>query len=385
MSISEERLPGPIHDQTDTMTLPPPDTFELMEALRAGFLDSGLCLEWQEAFGGATNFSNVSDLLHGPSVLDRIRAQHPPHDRTPVAFNPDEGERSGPGRTKAEELLAEELARQVARVVEGTAVNLALREADRLKDEFFAVVGHELRNPLAAISNALQLVCLKSRGDPDLGSATAVLERQVQQLIRLVDDLVDVSRVRQGKLQLVREMLDLRIVMTRAIESCRPRIDARRHHLEVSLPERPIEVEGDLTRLAQVVSNLLCNSAKYTPNGGRIEISLDAEEDQAILRIRDTGVGIDPALLPSIFDLFTQVQGTENRSEGGLGIGLSLVRNIVDLHGGLRASPERGARPRQRIRRSTTAGNGGASLGSGHPRQVRRHPRGAVSARPDHR
>ena len=194
-------------------------------------------------------------------------------------------------------------------VVENAELNRALREADRLKDEFLAVVGHELRSPLAAISNAMQLVRLKSLADPELGSATEVLERQVQQMTRLVDDLVDVSRVRQGKIHLQREVVDLRIVVARAVETSRPLIDVRKHHLEVSLPEQATEVDGDLTRLAQVVSNLLNNSAKYTEEGGRIELSLEADGDQAILRVRDTGIGIAPAMLPTIFDLFTQVQG----------------------------------------------------------------------------
>ena len=196
------------------------------------------------------------------------------------------------------------------------------------------MVGHELRNPLAAISNAMQLVRLKGLADPELRSATEVIERQAQQMRRLVDDLLDVSLVRQGKIHLNREVVDLRNVVARAVETSRPLIEMKRHELEVSLPERATEVDGDLTRLAQVVSNLLNNSAKYTEEGGRIELSLEANSDQAILRVSDTGIGIAPAMLPTIFDLFTQVQGSEDRSEGGLGIGLNLVRDLIELHGG---------------------------------------------------
>ena len=143
--------------------------------------------------------------------------------------------------------------------------------------------------------------------DPELQWATEVVEHQVQQMTRLVDDLLDVSRISQGKIHLRRELVDLADVVARAVESSRPLIDARKHHLEVSLPEQAAEVEGDLTRLVQVVSNLLNNSAKYTEEGGRIELALEADGDQAILRVRDTGVGIAAAMLPTIFDLFTQV------------------------------------------------------------------------------
>ena len=151
---------------------------------------------------------------------------------------------------------------------------------------------------------------------------------------RLVDDLLDVSLVRQGKIHLSREVVDLRNVVARAVETSRPLIAMKKHTLELSLPERATEVDGDLNRLTQVVSNLLNNSAKYTEAGGRIELSLEADSDQAILRVSDTGIGIAPAMLPTIFDLFTQVQGSEDRSEGGLGIGLNLVRDLIELHGG---------------------------------------------------
>ena len=209
-----------------------------------------------------------------------------------------------------------------------------LRETERRTDEFLAVVGHELRGPLAAIHNAVQIACLKGQGDPEHRSATSVIEHQVRQMARLVDDLLDVSRVKHGKIQLQSERVDLKDVVERALETSRFLIDARKHHLAVSIPEQAVLVAGDLSRLAQVVSNLLANSAKYTEAGGWIELAVEADGDEAIVRVRDTGAGIAAAMLPKVFDLYTQVAGRENRSEGGLGIGLSLVRTMIDLHGG---------------------------------------------------
>jgi signal transduction histidine kinase/CheY-like chemotaxis protein len=238
-------------------------------------------------------------------------------------------------RYTADELhLAEDLAHRAAMVVENAGLYRALQEADRRKDEFLAVLGHELRSPLAPIHSAIQLLRARVPADPELQWTTAVIEHQVQQITRLVDDLLDISRISQGKIHLRRELVDLADVVARAVESSRPLIDARKQHLEISLPEQVVEVEGDLLRLVQVVSNLLSTGAKYTGEGGRIELALEADGDRAILRVRDTGVGIAAAMLPRVFDLFTQVPGQEDRSEGGLGIGLSLVRSLIDRHGG---------------------------------------------------
>ena len=241
---------------------------------------------------------------------------------------------SGRRYTAAELHLAEDLAHRAAMVVENAGLYRELQEADRRKDEFLAVLGHELRSPLAPIHSAIQLLRARVPDDPELQWTTRVVEHQVEQMTRLVDDLLDVSRISQGKIHLQRELVDLADVVARAVESSRPLIDARKHHLDVSLPVQAAEVEGDLVRLVQVVSNLLTNSAKYTEEGGRIELAVEADGDQAILRVRDTGVGIAAAMLPTIFDLFTQVPGQEDRSEGGLGIGLSLVRSLIERHGG---------------------------------------------------
>ncbi len=209
-----------------------------------------------------------------------------------------------------------------------------LRETELRADEFLAMVGHELRGPLAAIHNAVQIACLKGPGDPEHLLATSVIQHQVRHMTRLVEDLLDVSRVKHGKIQLQCEQVDLKDVVERALETSRSLIDSRKHHLNVSFPEQAVLVDGDLSRLAQVVSNLLANSAKYTEAGGWIELAVETRGGEAILRVHDTGAGIAPAMLPLVFELYTQVPGCENRSKGGLGIGLNLVRNLIDLHGG---------------------------------------------------
>ncbi len=208
------------------------------------------------------------------------------------------------------------------------------QQAARRKDEFLAMLAHEMRNPLAPIRNAMEIFRVKGAADPELQEVTAMVERQVQQLTRLVDDLLDVSRVGDGQISLRMKTVDLRSVMTRAVEIGRPLVDARKHVLTVSLPSQAVEVEGDSGRLVQVVSNLLNNSSKFTADGGRIDLTLEAIGHWAVLSVRDTGVGIDPSMLPRIFDLFIQVNNSESCANDGLGIGLALVRNVVELHGG---------------------------------------------------
>ncbi len=211
----------------------------------------------------------------------------------------------------------------------------ALREADRRKDEFLAMLAHELRNPLAPISNALHLLRLAGPKEWMRANAHNMIERQVEHLVRLVDDLLDVSRVSRGKITLQKMGLDLSAVVHQAVETSRPLIDSRRHHLAVTLPPDPVRVEGDFIRLAQVVSNLLNNAAKYTDEGGEIELTVEkAGPGEAVIRVRDNGRGIDPSALKVLFDLFYQVGHNLDRSEGGLGIGLSLVKSLVEMHGG---------------------------------------------------
>ncbi len=218
----------------------------------------------------------------------------------------------------------------------------SLREANRRKDEFLAMLAHELRNPLAPIRNAVEVMRLKGTDDPEVQWARDVVERQVKQLARLVDDLLDVSRISRGKIHLQMGPVDLAAVVARALEISRSLIDAHKHSLQVSLPEQTLQVAGDPTRLAQVLSNLLNNAAKYTDEGGSIELTVEASASEAILRVRDTGLGIAADMLPQIFEMFTQVQGSVSRSDGGLGIGLTLVRSLVEMHGGSVAAHSEG-------------------------------------------
>jgi signal transduction histidine kinase len=211
----------------------------------------------------------------------------------------------------------------------------ALKEADRRKDEFLAMLAHELRNPLAPMSNALHIVRLRDGAlDNNVRQSWEIMERQVEHLVRLVDDLLDVSRITRGKIKLQTEPVEVATIVARAVEGSRPTIEARGHTLEVSVPKERMQVEGDPTRLAQILWNLLNNSAKYTPEGGRIWLTVEEVNREAVIRIKDTGLGIPPGVLPRIFDLFTQAERTLDRSEGGLGIGLTLVRRLTQLHGG---------------------------------------------------
>lgn len=216
----------------------------------------------------------------------------------------------------------------------------ALREADRRKDEFLATLAHELRNPLAPLSNGLQV--LKHFQVPEtLARTRDMMARQLDHMVRLVDDLLDISRVTSGKIRLRPELIDLREAIKVAVEATRPTIEAGQHLLTIQLPEKPLTLRADSTRVAQVVGNLLTNAAKYTPQGGRIEVSLDREEGFAIIRVADNGVGIPADMLPKVFDLFTQVGKHLDRAQGGLGIGLALVKKLVEFHGGsVRAESE---------------------------------------------
>ncbi|WP_348757317.1 PAS domain-containing hybrid sensor histidine kinase/response regulator [Candidatus Methylocalor cossyra] len=209
-----------------------------------------------------------------------------------------------------------------------------LREADRRKDEFLAMLAHELRNPLAPIRNAVQVLRHASLDGAQFQWCRDVIERQVGQLARLVDDLLDVSRITRGKIELHMEPVEVATLLQRAVETSRPLIEARRHHLSVQMPGEPLVVEGDLVRLVQVLSNLLNNAAKYTEEGGRISLVAERADHSVMIRVRDTGRGIEPAVLPSLFDLFFQVDQNLDRADGGLGIGLSLVQRLVRMHGG---------------------------------------------------
>jgi len=211
---------------------------------------------------------------------------------------------------------------------------VALAELNRRKDEFLAMLGHELRNPLAPLANAAHLLGMESNGTPLLEHARITIERQVMQLMRLVDDLMDVSRVSAGRVHLSLEPVAMNSVAERAVEAVRPLIDERRHELTVSLPPQPIWLHADAARLEQIIVNLLVNAAKYTEPNGHIWLSAEQVGNECKLRVRDTGIGIDSELLPRVFDLFTQAEQSVSRSQGGLGVGLALVRRLVEMHRG---------------------------------------------------
>jgi signal transduction histidine kinase/ActR/RegA family two-component response regulator len=215
----------------------------------------------------------------------------------------------------------------------------SLREADHRKNQFLAILGHELRNPLASISTSVQILDFVQPADPDLISARDVIHRQVEQMTSMVDDLLDVSRIAQGKLQLHRERVEVRSVVDRAVEMARPLIDAREHTLRVTQSTEDAWIDVDRARFSQVLANLLTNAAKYTARQGAIELAVAREGNDVVVRVHDNGMGIAPDLLPRIFDPFTQDARTMEHAQGGLGIGLALVRSLIDLHGGsVRAS-----------------------------------------------
>jgi two-component system CheB/CheR fusion protein len=210
----------------------------------------------------------------------------------------------------------------------------ALREADRHKDEFLAMLAHELRNPLAPIRNALEIMRMTGAAGPPGEASRQMIERQVRQLVRLVDDLLDVSRITRGKIELRKGPVELAAVVGLALETSRPLLDARRHELTISLPPEPLCLDADPARLAQVFSNLLHNAAKFTDEGGRVGLTAESQDQEVIVRVRDTGIGMTEEMLTRAFDLFAQADRSLCRSQGGLGIGLTLARRLVQMHGG---------------------------------------------------
>jgi signal transduction histidine kinase len=238
-------------------------------------------------------------------------------------------------KTRALERLNAELERRVAdRTAALEATTAALQEADRRKDEFLAILAHELRNPLAPIRTAVQLLRNRDLGEAHGMRAREVIERQVQHLVCLIDDLLDVSRITRGMITLQRERVLIDAVIARAVETARPLIDSRRHELTLELPEELLSVDGDQTRLVQIVGNILHNAAKFMEPGGRIALSVVREDSSAVITVRDKGMGIPADLVPRIFDLFSQVHHKSGGQHGGLGIGLALVRRLVEMHGG---------------------------------------------------
>ena len=263
--------------------------------------------------GETLRFENPAAALNRYYDVCAFRVGHPELRRVGVVFN-DITERK-----RAEALIHES--------------QKALLEADKRKDEFLATLAHELRNPLAPIRNGLQVLRMSNDSDPTSAPIYQVMERQVAHLVRLVDDLLELSRITRGKIELKKERVELATILSHAIETAKPLIDRAGHHLSLSLSE-PIFVEGDVVRLSQVFANLLNNACKYTENGGTISVDVQRAESTAKVSIRDNGIGIASDMLPRVFEMFTQIDNVLRRSQDGLGIGLNLVRTLLSMHGG---------------------------------------------------
>jgi signal transduction histidine kinase/DNA-binding response OmpR family regulator len=261
--------------------------------------------------------------------------------------------------------LAEDLASRAAIAIDNARLYRDVQENDRRKNEFLAMLAHELRNPLAPLRNAVEILKRLDLRDETLDWANDVMSRQIEHLVRLVDDLLDISRISGGKIQLRMEPIDAATAVTRAVETSRPAIDEREHELNVRLPLEPLCVNADLVRLAQVLSNLLNNSAKFTQERGTIDLEVERADSQAVFRVRDNGMGIPAEKLSSIFDLFTQVDQSLDRSHGGLGVGLALVRRLVEKHGGtVSASSEGVGRGSEFVIRLPALARGVAGMGN---------------------
>ena len=249
-----------------------------------------------------------------------------------------------------DEAILSQLAHMAAVAFDNARLNEELRESDRRKDEFLATLAHELRNPLSPIRNSIQVMKLANRDLATIESARAIIERQLKQMVRLVDELLDVSRISRGKIVLQKKHVELATVLASALETSRPLIDQAGHHLTVTLPPEPVPLLADPTRLAQVFLNLLNNAAKYTDRGGRIALLAERDNGWVTVRVRDSGLGIPADMIKKVFDMFTQVDHSLERGQGGLGIGLTLVKRLVEMHGGSVAASQRGSRAGQRVR-----------------------------------
>jgi PAS domain S-box-containing protein len=273
--------------------------------------------------------------------------------------------------TAADLALAEDLAHRAAVSIENARLYAEVKDGDRRKDEFLAMLAHELRNPLAPIRSGLDLLGMEECNAQTAAWAQNMMRQQVQHMVRLVDDLLDVSRITRGQIQFRKERVSLADVVAHAVETARPLIDARKHALTVSLPDEPVWLEADPIRIAQVIANLLNNAAKYNDKPGRVELTAERQGEEAVVRVLDDGMGIDKDLLPRVFDLFTQADRGVARSQGGLGIGLTLVRGLIERHGGSvearSEGPGKGSEFVVRLPALSAAPNGGSAPGgAGH-------------------
>ncbi len=278
-----------------------------------------------ETNDGFSAAAGLRDVLHGRK--DRFQLEYPCHSAAGnrwFILRVARASSAGPARL----IVAHE------DITERREAEEALRAANRNKDEFLALLAHELRNPLAPIRHVLQIMRMSGGHGQLLHSAFEIMERQIGHMVRMVDDLLDVSRISRGKLDLQMENIDLASVIHLAVEASSPHIANMNHRLTLSLPSEPIRIRGDSTRLAQAVSNLLNNAAKFTDSGGSIILSVEHDEQQALIRVKDSGIGISAEQLPLIFEMFTQLDNSLQRTQSGLGIGLSVVKSLVEMHDG---------------------------------------------------
>jgi PAS domain S-box-containing protein len=241
---------------------------------------------------------------------------------------------SGRKYARGDLALAQDLAHRAAVAIENANLYSALREEDRRKSEFLATLAHELRNPLAPLRSGLQIMRLAPRGSQALEDSRAMMERQLEYMVRLVDDLLEVSRISRGKLELRKERVTLSEIVSSAVETCDPLVEQHEDELTVTLPEEPVSVHADKTRISQALCNLLSNAVKYSDRGSQIRLTATREGDDAVISIRDTGIGIPPEMLAKVFDLFAQADSSLEKSQGGLGIGLTIAQRLVEMHGG---------------------------------------------------
>ncbi len=277
--------------------------------------------------------------------------------------------------------LAEALASRAAMALENARLYKDLERADRQKNEFLSMLAHELRNPLAPIRTAVDVLRLKGEGHSEIEWAREIINRQTSHLVRLVDDLLDVSRITGGKIRLDLEAVDAASIVAAAVETSRPLIEELSQQITVSLPDEPVWIRCDRVRLAQVLANLLNNAAKYTQRGGTIQLEVERSGDDAVFRVRDNGIGISADMLPKVFELFTQVERSIDRSQGGLGVGLTVVKRLVEMHGGkveaASKGPNRGSEFTVRIpaieaplEAETTGDSSGENRSEGPPLRV---------------